>query len=255
MRIKVRLAAREVPFALPLNYNHHVAALIYRTLARSSKDYARFLHDEGYRQGTKRFKLFTFSQLMLQKRRIADDKLIGESPFVELFISSPVDQFVEHLAAGLLSRSRVELAGVPFEIESIEALPPPQFSEEMRFTCLSPLVASTMVERDGRLQQHYYRYDDPRLPASLGENLREKLRLLTGQEPPPGEFALEFDRDYLEQHRVEKLIDYKGTKIKGILAPFTVSGPVELLQIGYEAGFGEKGSMGFGMVAVAGPQR
>lgn len=152
MRIKVRLAAREAPFALPINYNYHLAALIYRTLARSSEDYSRFLHDEGYRQGTKSFKLFTFSQLLLQKRRIAEGKLIGESSFVELLISSPVDQFVNHLASGLLSQNKVELAGVRFAIKSIEALPLPEFSEEMRFTCLSPLVASTMVERDGKLQ-------------------------------------------------------------------------------------------------------
>jgi len=123
----------------------------------------------------------------------------------------------------------------------------------MSFTCLSPLVASTMVERDGRLQPHYYRYDDPRLPAAIGENLRRKLRLLNGKQRPGGDFRLEFDRSCLERHgQVEKLIDYKGTKIKGILAPFTARGPVELLQIGYEAGFGEKGSMGFGMAEVAG---
>jgi len=253
MRIKVRLAAREAPFALPINYNYHLAALIYRTLARSSEDYSRFLHDEGYRSGAKRFKLFTFSQLLLPKRRIAGDKLIGESSFVELLISSPVDQFVNHLASGLLSQNKVELAGVRFAIKSIEALPLPEFSEGMRFTCLSPLVASTMVERDGKLQPHYYRYDDPRLSAAIGENLRRKLRLLSGREPPGGDFRLEFDRVYLKRHQVEKLIDYKGTRIKGLLAPFTARGPVELLQIGYEAGFGEKGSMGFGMVAVVEP--
>lgn len=250
MRIRVRLAAREVPFALPLSYNHHLAALIYRIIARSSQDFARFLHDEGFRSGKKRFKLFTFSQLLLQKRRIAGDRLIGEAPSVELLVSSPVDEFVEHLAAGLLGEGGVELARVPFKIGSIEVLPPPRFSEEMRFTCLSPLVAATVVERGGRLRPHYYRHDDPRLPGAIAENLRAKFRLLSGREPPPGEPTLEFDQDYLQHHRAEKLIDYKGTRIKGILAPFTVRGPVELLEIGYEAGFGEKGSMGFGMVAA-----
>lgn len=83
------------------------------------------------------------------------------------------------------------------------------------------------------------------MPAGWG-----KFRLLTGEEPPPGEFALEFDRIYLEHHRAEKLIDYKGTRIKAILAPFTARGPVELLRVGYEAGFGEKGSMGFAMVTA-----
>jgi CRISPR/Cas system endoribonuclease Cas6 (RAMP superfamily) len=34
------------------------------------------------------------------------------------------------------------------------------------------------------------------------------------------------------------------------MAPFVVRGSVELIALGYEAGFGEKNSMGFGMVEV-----
>ncbi len=32
------------------------------------------------------------------------------------------------------------------------------------------------------------------------------------------------------------------------MSPFEVAGSPELIEIGYAAGFGEKGSMGFGMV-------
>jgi CRISPR-associated endoribonuclease Cas6 len=51
--------------------------------------------------------------------------------------------------------------------------------------------------------------------------------------------------------RISKLIDYKGTKIRGYQAPFTVTGPPELLRIGYACGFGDRNSQGFGMVEVA----
>lgn len=47
-----------------------------------------------------------------------------------------------------------------------------------------------------------------------------------------------------------RLIDYKGIKIRGVMAPFTARGNVELLKLGYSAGFGEKNSLGFGMVEV-----
>jgi CRISPR-associated endoribonuclease Cas6 len=36
--------------------------------------------------------------------------------------------------------------------------------------------------------------------------------------------------------------------IIGIFCPYTVEGDVELIELGYECGFGEKNSMGFGMV-------
>jgi CRISPR-associated endoribonuclease Cas6 len=34
------------------------------------------------------------------------------------------------------------------------------------------------------------------------------------------------------------------------MAPFTLKGDTELMKIGYEAGYGEKNSMGFGMAKV-----
>ena len=48
-----------------------------------------------------------------------------------------------------------------------------------------------------------------------------------------------------------RLVDYKGTKIRGVVAPFHVIGAPELIHIGYECGFGDKNSMGFGMVEVS----
>ena len=66
-------------------------------------------------------------------------------------------------------------------------------------------------------------------------------------------FSLTFDPHYQARHggRISKLIDYKGTKIRGYQAPLIVTGPPELLRIGYACGFGDRNSQGFGMVEVA----
>lgn len=40
------------------------------------------------------------------------------------------------------------------------------------------------------------------------------------------------------------------TLVKGTLSPFRLEAPPELQEIGYECGFGEKNSQGFGMVKV-----
>lgn len=47
------------------------------------------------------------------------------------------------------------------------------------------------------------------------------------------------------------LTDIRGIKVRGWLAPFTVEGSPELIELGYEAGFGSRNSMGFGMAEVA----
>lgn len=253
MRIRVKFIAHQKPFELPINYNYHITSLIYHVLASSSQDYSRFLHDEGYRSGQKHFKLFTFSQLLIPKRCIEGDQIVSDSKQMELLISSPIDEFVNHLAYGLLQQRSVKIASADFKIESIETLKTPDFSQEMKFKCLSPIVVSTMIKRDDGLTPYYYRYDDPGFVEGVKKNLLKKYALVYGKIPAAADLEITFDQKYIEQkHRqIYKLIDYKGTKIKGVFAPFVARGAVDLMQIGYEAGFGEKGSMGFGMVEVA----
>ena len=68
MRIKI-LADVGDGLTLPINYNHLLTGVIYRFLAESNPEYASFLHNEGYGTEQKRFKLFTFSQLMAERRQ------------------------------------------------------------------------------------------------------------------------------------------------------------------------------------------
>jgi CRISPR-associated endoribonuclease Cas6 len=43
----------------------------------------------------------------------------------------------------------------------------------------------------------------------------------------------------------------EGIKVRGWLAPFAVEASKELIEIGYETGFGRSNAMGFGMVRDA----
>lgn len=250
MRLAIELWAERVPCTIPFDYNHSLTAVIYAFLENSSRDYARFLHDEGYRSGAKRFKLFTFSQLLVPERKIEKAGLVCLSPKIAWQISSPVTEFVEHLAQGLLSLGRMRVGSNAFAVERVEVLPVPRFSNEMRLRCLSPIVAATGSEREGRFGARYLRADDPGLSEALRKNLLKKFVLVYGRELASSEFCIEFDREYLRRkgEEIYRLVDYKGTKIKAILAPFIARGSSELIAMGYEAGFGEKNSMGFGMV-------
>lgn len=254
MRLALFLRPDRVPCAIPFDYAHALAAVVYGFLDSASHDYARFLHDEGYRSGKKRFKLFTFSQLLIPQREIVPGGLRGLSSEISWQISSPISEFVEHLAQGLLSLGRMRLGENEFGIERVEVLPAPRFSSEMRFRLLSPLVVAVGSEREGKFGAQYLRADDPQLSEALRKNLLKKFVLVHGREPASREFSMEFDRDYLRRKAegIYRLVDYKGTKIKAIMAPFAVRGSPELIAMGYDAGFGEKNSMGFGMAEVIG---
>jgi CRISPR-associated endoribonuclease Cas6 len=252
MRLALSLRPDRVPCTISFDYAHALTAVVYGFLDSASHDYARFLHDEGYRSGTKRFKLFTFSQLLVPDRKIEKEGLVCLSSEISWQISSPISEFIEHLAQGLLSLGRMRLGENEFGIERVEVLLAPRFLREMSFRSLSPIVVAVGSEREGKFGARYLRADDPELSEAIRKNLLKKFVLVHGREPASHEFVMEFDGEYLRRKAEEiyRLVNYKSTKIKAIMAPFTVRGSAELIAMGYEAGFGEKNSMGFGMVEV-----
>lgn len=250
MRIKI-LADVGDGITLPINYNYQLAGVIYRFLAESDPEYASFLHKEGYAAAEKRFKLFTFSQLMAERRRITGDKIHFRSTLT-WSVSSPVERFLSHFADTLLTEGRLSIGQHELRVRDVTVPRLPRFQSEMHFRCLSPIVMSTTRERNGKLTMHYCLPDDPALSELIRQNLIRKHEAIHGRVPHDDTLTFAFDKTYIDRRhgRVTRLIDYKGIKIKGIMCPFHVSGSPALIQIGYECGFGDKNSAGFGMVEV-----
>lgn len=251
MRIELTLANPRRETVVPLNYNHLLAACVYQTLATSSTDYSEHLHQEGYLFQGKHFKLFTFSQLLAERRRIAGDRLVIQSPIVRWLVSSPVDDFVVHFANGILERGMVRIGSIDFPVREVRAPPTPEFTPSMRFTCLSPITVSTHTDAEGLNPLQYCRLED-NFYEKVVENLRRKYTLLTGEDASQLNLVMAFDLTYIAKRhgRIYKIIRYKDTKIFGYLVPFTVHGDVELIRVGYECGFGDGNSKGLGMVEV-----
>ena len=250
MRIKI-LADVGKGITLPINYNSLLTSVIYRFLAESDPEYADFLHNQGYEIEQKYFKLFTFSQLMAEHRRVNGDRIYFGSTLA-WSVSSPIEVFLSHFAATLLTEGRLTLGGHQIQIRDVTVPRMPRFQSEMRFRCLSPIVISTVRERNGEQVMHYCLPEDPAFSKLVRQNLIRKHEVIHGRLPADDAFALEFDKNYIErkQGRVTRLIDFKGIKVRGVLCPFRVSGSPALIQIGYECGFGDKNSAGFGMVEV-----
>ena len=117
---------------------------------------------------------------------------------------------------------------------------------------VSPITMSTKRERDGKPVMHYCLPDDPAFSELIRQNLIRKHEAIHGHAPHEDTLTFTFDDGYIRkrQGRVTRLVDYKGIKIKGIMCPFRVSGSPALIQVGYECGFGDKNSAGFGMAEV-----
>ena len=250
MRIKILADVRD-SITLPINYNYQLAGIIYRFLAESDPEYATFLHKEGYAAAEKRFKLFTFSQLMAERRRITGATIHFGSTLT-WYIASPVERFLSHFADTLLTEGRLSIGQHQLRIQDVTVPRIPHFQSEMQFRCLSPVTMSTKRERDGKQAMHYCLPDDPALSELIRQNLIRKYEAIHGCAPDNDALNFSFNADYINRRagRVTRLVDYKGIKIRGVLCPFRVSGSPALIQTGYECGFGDKNSAGFGMVEI-----
>ncbi len=252
-RIKLTLTPTTKTVSLPISYNYFLTSLIYRFINTSSQDYSRFLHDEGYRLGEskKGFKLFTYSMLQSEKVKVTGDRISFDKGPVTWQIASPVDAFLQHLVTGVFAEGQTVRIGpeggeAAFIIQSVETLPKPEFRQSMRFTCLSPLTVSKASET----HCHYIRPGEEGFSEAIGNNLIKKYNIVHGKDIENADLGVNIDEDYMKRRngKITKNINFKGTNIIGFMAPFEVVGNPELIETGYEAGFGEKGSMGFGMV-------
>jgi CRISPR-associated endoribonuclease Cas6 len=246
--MKLTLTALKRATLLPLNYQYAVASLIYTTLGNASAEFASRLHDEGYSTEGRRFKLFTFSRLAPRRSRTAGDQLLLEDPTVSLQISSPVGDFIEHFVTGLFQSETFNIAGAHFKLEQAETLPAPTLISRMSFRALSPI---TETIGEGHKHPRFLSPEDD-WSEIMQRNLLRKYRALYGRDPSDTQLRWTWDHPYLAEaarrgRRASVLTDINGTKIRGWLAPFTVEGSPELIEIGYEAGYGSRNSMGFGM--------
>ena len=258
MRVLLTLSADRPRASIPLNYNHAVASLIYGILGSASTQFASMLHETGYAVGGRRFKLFTFSRLLPVRSHVSGSTLVLEDLRVQLLISSPVTEFVETFVAGLFQCESFRIDRAEFHLLAAETVAEPEFTEQMSFLALSPITES--VPEAGSRHPRFLSMDDSDALWSeiVGRNLVRKFTALHGREPEDGRFEMRWDREYIKEYaergkRASALVTIvngkEEIKVRGWLAPFAVSGCIEMIRLGYEAGFGARNSMGFGMVS------
>ena len=265
MRIKLTLIPKEKKCTIPINYQYPLSSAIYKILFSASKDYANFLHKQGYlSEHGKPLKLFTFSYLNIPGvKNINNTLTVWGSPPCTLYVSSPLlEDFIQNFVIGLFQNQEVAIGNKyivgRFIIQQVESIMPPNFSNKAYFKCLSPFVLSTMKERNGKIMPYYYRANDPELGEAVRKNLMQKYKTIYKKAPEDESLHFELDKKYIDRrggfNKISKLITIKEnsetekTKIKSILAPFSFCGSPELMKVAWEAGMGNHCSQGFGMI-------
>lgn len=257
MRFKLTLKLqRDSGNCLPLNYQYEQSAAIYRILSRANEDFTKWLHDNGYKLSTgKNFKLFSYSRFGIEKYRIhketAQIEILSNS--VEWIISFLPEVSTEKFIQGIFNNQQFEVGNrqstVSFEVQSIEMLSQPDFSDTMTYNTLSP-ICITLKREDSTF--FYIPPDHPDAERLVKLNLLEKFIALNGKDFPKADFP--FKLKILSEPKSSLITIKAGTpeqsKIRGYMCKFQLTAPIELQKIMYDSGCAGKNSVGFGMVEV-----
>lgn len=253
MRFKLKLHVNKAEGdLLPLNYHYELSSAIYRILSQHDDGYAQWLHDVGYRNGNKRFKLFNFSDLYVPRYEISGDRMKVLSDFVEWELSFLFDEgcanFIHGVFKGQNFRVADKISGVGFRIDEIEMMPAPEMSGNMCFRTVSPVCVSVPVkDRPPR----YLSPEDEGYADAILEGLLSRYMAAYGK-GYDGEAFCDFR---LAGKPKPVLLTIKAdtpqqTRVKGYRFDFRISLPIELMRLMYDCGLGEKSSLGFGMIKI-----
>lgn len=240
---------------LPLNYQYELSAWIYRIVRKGSNEFAAWLHDRGYGDGNKTFKLFSFSHLHVPVYRILGDRMELQCERLTCVVSFCTDDVIEPFMAGVFedavftlgdSRSRVA-----FRVEDVNVCPPVKIGGKVAFLALSPIFVDRHLHGRKVAATHLVP-GDSLFEQLVHHNLVEKYRLLHGTLPPEDWAITRFRLLSLPRKKMITIKSFtsQATRLRCYFCSFELTGEPELLEIAYYAGIGRLNSQGFGCVGL-----
>ncbi|URZ03980.1 CRISPR-associated endoribonuclease Cas6 [Clostridium felsineum] len=238
MRIKVQmLVEKDIKF--PIAYNHLIQKAIYNIL---EDNYALKLHDGGYRDGNKKFKLFNYSKMMIENKTIEKGYIIIHEGQVEITISSADEIFIMKIIDALLEVKRLQFNEGVFNIAAIYSKKQ-LHSDKIEVITISPVV----VTKPGDLKKtEFYTPEDTEFIESLKSNMLSKYRAFYNEN-----YEGKLNIAITDKSKVKKKIDkYKNWIYEGYLSGFLIEGDQDIVNLAYSAGLGSKNAQGFGCIEL-----
>ena len=243
MHLDIYFKPVEKGLILPISYNHLLQGALYNSL---NAELSAFLHEKGYTDGKRSFKLFSFSLLQGAYQMDRIKKTITFNGEIKLTISSPLRDFCQSLVNVLLTKGSMRLGAQEAEVEKINVTQWKVEGNRAVVRTLSPTVLySTLLRPDGRKYTVYFQPGETDYGDLFNANLHKKYRAFGQATEPEGK--VEVRPLGLQKMRI---INYKDTVIKGYTGKLLLTGPQELLQLAVDGGIGSKNSQGFGCVEL-----
>ncbi len=249
MRVTLELQSKfnnHNTLVLPYHYVEWIQAAIYSIMQPSV---AQAVHDVGFPVDNRQLRLFAFSRIQ-GRFRIAKETIAFTYP-VHLVVTSPLKLLIQQFTNALITASEFHIGPESCRLASVSIDDKEIQSSHLRIRTLSPItVHSTLMKPEGKNYTVYYHPKEHEFKEQVHQNLLRKYTAIAGQPLLPRNESVPFRLRVKNEPKLH-IIQYKQTIIKGYTGIFDIEGPPELLQVGWDAGFGDRNSQGFGVVQMA----
>ncbi|MCT4614097.1 MAG: CRISPR-associated endoribonuclease Cas6 [Marinifilaceae bacterium] len=240
---------------LPLSNRYETSAWIYKTLNRSDTQFSAWLHDHGYRtkDGKANFKLFSFSDFGVPRKKNVGDRMIVQSNYLFLEVSFYINADGAKFIMGLFKERNGEIGDqlntIKFKVAEVSNEPSPEITQKMQYRSKSPIVISRPVMQAERLRKKYIAPQEADYKERFIANLIRKADTQ----------SIEVNKEQIDLNLSEKQFSslitiakgtQKETKVKGFKYYFDLTAPKEIHELILSSSVGELGSQGFGFVEV-----
>ena len=219
---------------LPFDYGYRVSSAIYR-LASADEEYSAFLHDCGYGEDGRRYKLFTYSPLKGHYR--IEDKRTCFDGDISLEVRSISERFCEAVKSTLLTNGSVKIMDTVLPVKMTEIYDRPLTAAEADIETVSPIVVSSSA--DGKTL--YFSPEDDCWEEMINLTLYRKFTAAYDEGPPSVVKLGLLGKPKKVVTRV------KGIWVTGYHARLNLAAHPLVTAFLYETGLGAKNSQGFGM--------
>ncbi len=232
----------EAPIRLPVNYNKILQAAVLNWI--DGGDYSRFLHDEGLSFNNRKYKLFTFSNLMGNYVYDSKSKTLTFTDEIRLVLSFYSAESHKCIINNIRSEKPIKFGDSYGRFEECA------IAEEIYESCvvdtMSPItVHSTMLKNDGGKFTYYYEPSESGFGRLIADNLARKIAAVGGIKNESDVFCI---RPHKSVRPKRIVTSYGGMTVKAWTGRFEIWGSAETLKMALLAGVGDKNSIGFGCI-------
>lgn len=241
MQIEVKHKLNK-PLVLPINYNYIIQSALYGAM-RGSTNINDFIHDNGFENNNRTYKMFTFSMLKgkykIENKQITFyDEVSFEVRSTENIILRSIKENLEHSGITYMDQF--------YDIDNVHTYDYEVELDELMIRMRTPICVHETYMENGVPKTLYFSPLDDEFEKRINENFKNKYESYAMIKP-----ASEI---YIEPVRVEKrdkvVTKYKGIYISAWKGEYKIKGDRKYLNFLYQVGLGEKNAQGFGMFDV-----